>query len=40
VATWRVARGEVALEPFGRLTRRDAAALQADAQDVMRFLAV
>ena len=38
-ATWRVAGGEVALEPFTRLTRRATAALQADAQDVVRFLA-
>lgn len=35
---WRLARGRVALEPFGRLSRRDAAALEADADDVARFL--
>jgi hypothetical protein len=38
VATWRLAGGEVTLEPFGRLSRRDAAALEADAADVVRFL--
>jgi len=37
---WRLADGEVALEPFGRLTRRDAAALAAEAKDVARFLGV
>jgi uncharacterized protein YcaQ len=39
VATWKMPAGEVVLEPFDRLTRKDAAALQADAQDVVRFLA-
>jgi hypothetical protein len=38
VAIWRLAAGKVALQPFGRLTRRDAAALQRDAADVERFL--
>ncbi|MFL5816844.1 MAG: winged helix DNA-binding domain-containing protein [Conexibacter sp.] len=38
VAIWRLARGEVAIEPFGALTRRDAAALGRDAADVRRFL--
>jgi Winged helix DNA-binding domain len=38
VAIWRMARGEVALEPLGRITRRDAEALEADAADVVRFL--
>ena len=38
VATWRIAAGAVGLEPFARLTRRDAAALHADAADVVRFL--
>lgn len=38
VATWRLARGEVAIEPFGALSRRDAAALERDAADVRRFL--
>ena len=31
-------RGEVVIEPFGRLGAEDAAALRADAEDVMRFL--
>jgi hypothetical protein len=31
--------GEVALEPFGRLDRRDAAALDEEAADVVRFMA-
>lgn len=39
VATWRMTRGEVELEPFAALTRRDEAALEADAADVVRFLA-
>jgi hypothetical protein len=38
VATWRLAGGDVAIEPFGRIVRRDAAALEADAADVTRFL--
>ena len=37
-ATWRMPRGEVSLEPFGPLSRKDAAALEADAADVVRFL--
>jgi hypothetical protein len=37
-ATWSMSRGEVVLEPFGRLTNGDAAALRADAADVVRFL--
>ena len=28
------------LEPFGRLAREDAAALRADAQDVLRYLSM
>ncbi|HEU0023757.1 MAG TPA: winged helix DNA-binding domain-containing protein [Thermoleophilaceae bacterium] len=39
VATWSMPRGEVVLEPFNRLTRKDAAALEADGADVVRFLA-
>jgi hypothetical protein len=35
---WRLAAGKVALEPFGRLASRDAAALERDANDVKRFL--
>jgi hypothetical protein len=38
VATWRLARGAVALAPFGPLAERDAAALKRDAADVARFL--
>ena len=39
VATWSMPAGEVVLEPFQRLTRKDGAALQADAGDVVRYLA-
>jgi hypothetical protein len=39
VATWRLAGGEVELEPFGRLPRDVRAALEADGEDVLRFLA-
>lgn len=38
VATWRVTRGAVALEPFAALAPGDAAALEAEAADVVRFL--
>jgi hypothetical protein len=38
VATWSLAGGQVALTPFGRLTRKDAAALRAEASDVLRYL--
>jgi hypothetical protein len=38
-ATWRFAGGQVDLKPFARLTRKDAAALEADAADVATFLA-
>ena len=37
-ATWRLADGEVSVEPFGRLPRGVQAALAADARDVARFL--
>ena len=37
-ATWSMPGGEIVLEPFGRLTRGDAAALKAEAADVVRFL--
>lgn len=40
VATWRLSAGQVVLEPFDRLSRRDASDLQADAQDVVRYLAL
>jgi hypothetical protein len=40
VATWKTSAGEVVLDdPFDRLTRRDAAALNADAKEVVRYLA-
>jgi hypothetical protein len=38
-ATWRLLRGEVILEPFGRLPRQDREALGREAADVVRFLA-
>lgn len=38
VATWSLSAGEVALKPFGRLTRADKAALEEDAKDVVRYL--
>ena len=38
-AIWRMRDGEVVLEPFGRLAREDGRALDADASDVVRFLA-
>ncbi|HEX8689739.1 MAG TPA: winged helix DNA-binding domain-containing protein [Solirubrobacterales bacterium] len=39
VARWRLARGEVTLEPFEPLTARVARALEVEAADVSRFLA-
>jgi winged helix DNA-binding protein len=38
VATWRLSSGSVEIDPFGRLSREDRAALEADAEDVTRFL--
>jgi hypothetical protein len=38
VATWRLAGGELALDPFARLAQRDRVALRRDAADVRRFL--
>ncbi len=38
VATWRMVRREVELEPFGRLGQDDRAALEADAVEVKAFL--
>jgi len=38
VASWRLASGEIELEPFGRLSRADAAALRADGTEVLRYL--
>ena len=37
-ALWRLDGGKVAIEPFKRITKKDAAALDADAADVVRFL--
>ena len=39
-AGWRLAAGRIELEPFARLTRADKAALEADAGDVLRYLAL
>jgi hypothetical protein len=39
VATWSTRGGEVALSPFARISGADAQALNADAEDVVRFLA-
>jgi hypothetical protein len=39
VATWRLARGKVMIEPLGRFTKQAGAALAADAADVERFMA-
>jgi hypothetical protein len=39
VAVWKLAAGEVVLEPFAHIARRDQTALRDDARDVLRFLA-
>jgi hypothetical protein len=39
VASWRLNRGKVAIEPLGRIAKATTAALEADAADVERFLA-
>jgi hypothetical protein len=39
-ASWGMPRGEVVIEPFGRLGEADAAALDAEAQDVVRFFSI
>jgi hypothetical protein len=39
-ATWSFSNGEVALKPFGRMTRDDKTALEHDAVDVARYLGV
>jgi hypothetical protein len=36
--TWSLSGGEITLQPFARLFSADAAALDADAADVVRFL--
>jgi uncharacterized protein YcaQ len=37
-ATWRLAKGKVAIEPLGRISKAARAALDADAADVERFM--
>jgi winged helix DNA-binding protein len=39
VATWGLRAGTVELDPFGRVTRAERKALDADARDLVRFLA-
>jgi len=39
VATWRLARGKVTIEPLDRISKQANAALAADAADVERFMA-
>jgi Winged helix DNA-binding domain len=39
VGTWRLNRGKVTLEPYGRMSKAAAGALAADAADVERFMA-
>jgi hypothetical protein len=36
--TWKIQAGKVVLQPFGRLASRETAALDADAEDVVRYL--
>ena len=36
-AAWSMPRGQIEIEPFGRLGKADAAALEREAQDVVRF---
>ena len=38
VATWRLAKGKVTIEPLGRIAKAARAALDTDAADVERFL--
>jgi hypothetical protein len=38
VATWRLNRGKVVIEPLGRIGREAKTALAADAADVERFM--
>jgi hypothetical protein len=38
VATWKLNRGQIALEPFGRLSAAARAALEQDAAEVTRFI--
>ena len=37
-ALWTVRDGTVAIDPFERITKKDMAALETDARDVVRFL--
>jgi hypothetical protein len=39
VASWRFARGKVGIEHLGRVTKKAAAALEADAREIEKFLA-
>jgi DNA glycosylase AlkZ-like len=39
VATWRLVKGRVEIEPLERIAKKDRAALDADAADVERFMA-
>jgi hypothetical protein len=39
VASWKLVKDEVVLEPFARLARADRAALEDDARDIVRYLA-
>jgi hypothetical protein len=39
-ASWSMPRGQIEIEPFGRLGRADAAALDKEAQDVLRFFTI
>jgi uncharacterized protein YcaQ len=39
-ASWSMPRGEVVIEPFGRMGKADAAALDAEAQDLVRFFTI
>lgn len=40
VARWKLRQGQLELEPFGRLGKADAAALDKEAQDVRRFFTI
>ena len=39
VATWRLVKGRVEIEPLGRIAKKDRAVLDVDAADVERFMA-
>jgi hypothetical protein len=38
VATWKLAGGSVTIDPLERVTKRDAAALESDAEQVLAFM--